>query len=639
MNILKNLGISSKDILPVAKNLGIGDMYNIATGKVSQDTIGKIIKNAPQATLEKLADKITLTPDMVNKIKKIAPLIKLDDPENRDKLKNIAKKLGMSEDDIHQIDKEAGKDATDKKIKRSDIQKILMDDDNKDTNDEDTNINKVKISKIELPNIRDDKITDDLRFINKILKKTERGYKITQEEQEKYDRTLDELKNIDDNNPDKDEVDKYLNAIKDNHIIGFDIKNSSISGNYIIIEFGRYAQLFRFCLIVIITICIFIYIVIVLISIINVIYLIIKIINSIISLFYNTIITNDQTLSYSAKQIIKSSKNNYKYDIFNIIAEQQTALTIFNTIIYIIYILMAYVILYLLCVIYVQMMKYTHTLNGSISDIDPKYQILSIIFIFFIFSIIHLLIYKFLFKNMAISNFKTITNFEDNIDKQIASIIDKSNNNNDECNNFFNLLTDTSKRNEIDTLFSIKVKNIKKDVDNNIRKYLMMYNIYMYFENYLYMNDIMKEKIKRYFGISSNNEEIEPITETPDITFIGLLDSNERKLLKAYHEDLPFHSLISKDYLEDYQVINEQIGTTIATINKNIIKYQGTFFPFLITCIYILIICFYNVYTLYIIFKFINDTENDNIFMPFIYTLSHRYITLYDRIYSLFFNK
>jgi hypothetical protein len=167
----------------------------------------------------------------------------------------------------------------------------------------------------------------------------------------------------------------------------------------------------------------------------------------------------------------------------------------------------------------------------------------------------------------------------------------------------------------------------------------MMYNIYMYFENYLYMNDIMKEKIKRYFGISSNDKELEPITDTPDITFIGLLDSNERKLLKAYHEDLPFHSLISKDYLEDYQVINEQIGTTIATINKNIIKYQGTFFPFLITCIYILIICFYNVYTLYIIFKFINDTENDNIFMPFIYTLSHRYITLYDRIYSLFFNK
>jgi hypothetical protein len=625
------------------KNISISNLYNIAKGKFSQDTIAKFIKSFPQDKLEQLAKNIKLTPDMVDKIKKIAPQIKLDDPNDREKLKYIANKSGMSQYDIDEIDLMVGTKATGKDLKIRDIQKILMNDDIDDTNNEDDNEDdnekKVKISKIKLPNINNNEITNNLHFINRILKKTEKGYKITQDEQEKYDRTLDELKNIDDNDPDKDEVNKYLNLIKKTHIIGFDIKNSSISGNYTIIEFARYAHLFRFCLIVIITICIFIYIIIVIISIINVIYLIIKIINSIISLFYNTIITNDQTLSYSAKQIIKSSKNNYKYDIFNIIAEQQTALTIFNTIIYIIYILMAYVILYLLCVIYVQMMRYTHTLNGSISDIDPKYQILSIIFIFFLFSIIHLLIYKFLFKKIAISNFKTITNFEDNIDKQIISIIDKSNNNNDECNKFFNLLTDTSKRNEIDTLFSIKVKNIKKDVDNNIRKYLMMYNIYMYFENYLYMNDIMKEKIKRYFGISSNNEEIEPITETPDITFIGLLDSNERKLLKAYHEDLPFHSLISKDYLEDYQDINEQIGTTIATINKNIIKYQGTFFPFLITCIYILIICFYNVYTLYIIFKFINNTENDNIFMPFIYTLSHRYITLYDRIYSLFFNK
>jgi hypothetical protein len=625
------------------RNISISNLYNIAKGKFSQDTIAKFIKSFPQDKLEQLAKNIKLTPDMVDKIKKIAPQIKLDDPNDREKLKYIANKSGMSQYDIDEIDLMVGTKATGKDLKIRDIQKILMNDDIDDTNNEDDNEDdnekKVKISKIKLPNINNNEITNNLHFINRILKKTEKGYKITQDEQEKYDRTLDELKNIDDNDPDKDEVNKYLNLIKKTHIIGFDIKNSSISGNYTIIEFARYAHLFRFCLIVIITICIFIYIIIVIISIINVIYLIIKIINSIISLFYNTIITNDQTLSYSAKQIIKSSKNNYKYDIFNIIAEQQTALTIFNTIIYIIYILMAYVILYLLCVIYVQMMRYTHTLNGSISDIDPKYQILSIIFIFFLFSIIHLLIYKFLFKKIAISNFKTITNFEDNIDKQIISIIDKSNNNNDECNKFFNLLTDTSKRNEIDTLFSIKVKNIKKDVDNNIRKYLMMYNIYMYFENYLYMNDIMKEKIKRYFGISSNNEEIEPITETPDITFIGLLDSNERKLLKAYHEDLPFHSLISKDYLEDYQDINEQIGTTIATINKNIIKYQGTFFPFLITCIYILIICFYNVYTLYIIFKFINNTENDNIFMPFIYTLSHRYITLYDRIYSLFFNK
>jgi hypothetical protein len=600
-------------------------------------TIVDFIETTPQNKLLDLAKLIPLTDTNINIIKEIAPKIKINNENLRDKILFIAKNIGIKDLDYIQLFDTLGKNPAN--IKISDIEKYLTGYDNNDITDkEPNNEDKLKISKIPLPNIWDTDIANKLRFINRILKSTEKGYKITQDEQEKYDRTLDELYNINDINPDKEEITKYLNQIKDNHLSGLDIKDKTIFGKKYIIEFTKYANLFKFCLKIIITICIFIYIIIVIISIINVIYLILKIINSIIYLFYNSIITNDQTLSYTAKQIVKSSKNNIKNDIFNIIAEQQTALTIFNTIIYIIYILMAYVIFYLLCVIYVQIMSYTHVINGSISDIDPKYQLLSLIVILFIFSITHLLIYKFLFKNMAISNYKSITNFENNVDKEIITLIDKSNNNNNECNTFFDLLTDASKRNELDTLFSNKIKNIKKDDNNNIRKYLMMYNIYMYFENYLYMNDIMKDKIKIFFGINKYNEEKDP-KYMADITFIGLLDSNERKLLKAYHEDLPFHSLISKDNLEDYQVINEQIATTIATINKNIIKYQGTFFPFLITCIYIIIICFYNVYTLYVIFKFISDTETDMIFMPFIYSLSSRYISYCDRIYSLFFNK
>jgi hypothetical protein len=606
-------------------------------------TIVDFIETTPQNKLLDLAKLISLTDTNINIIKEIAPKIKINNENLRNKILFIAKNIGIKDLDYIQLFDTLGKNPAN--IKISDIEKYLTGYDNNDitdkepNNEEPNNEDKLKISKIPLPNIHDTDIANKLRFINRILKSTEKGYKITQDEQEKYDRTLDELYNINDINPDKEEITKYLNQIKDNHLSGLDIKDKTIFGKKYIIEFTKYANLFKFCLKIIITICIFIYIIIVIISIINVIYLILKIITSIIYLFYNSIITNDQTLSYTAKQIVKSSKNNIKNDIFNIIAEQQTALTIFNTIIYIIYILMAYVIFYLLCVIYVQIMSYTHVINGSISDIDPKYQLLSLIVILFIFSITHLLIYKFLFKNMAISNYKSITNFENNVDKEIKTIIDKNYNYNDECNTFFNLLTDASKRNELDTLFSNKIKNIKKDDNNNnIRKYLMMYNIYMYFENYLYMNDIMKDKIKIFFGINKYNEEKDP-KYMADINFIGLLDSNERKLLKAYHEDLPFHSLISKDNLEDYQVINEQIATTIATINKNIIKYQGTFFPFLITCIYIIIICFYNVYTLYVIFKFISDTETDMIFMPFIYSLSSRYISYCDRIYSLFFNK
>jgi hypothetical protein len=162
----------------------------------------------------------------------------------------------------------------------------------------------------------------------------------------------------------------------------------------------------------------------------------------------------------------------------------------------------------------------------------------------------------------------------------------------------------------------------------------------MYFEEYLYMNDVMKDKIKKYFGISNDLDKADKDDkEVEQISFIGLLDSNERKLLKAYHEDLPFHKLVSKDYIEDYQKITEDITSAINSINKYIIKYTGTFFPFLITCIYICLICIYNIYTLYILFKFIIKTEEDDMFMTFIYTFSHKYIYYCEYIYSIFFNK
>ena len=233
------------------------------------------------------------------------------------------------------------------------------------------------------------------------------------------------------------------------------------------------------------------------------------------------------------------------------------------------------------------------------------------------------------------SSFKNINNFESNVDKTINYIILPKENNTNECVKFYELLSDTSKRNEIDIILSDKVANINTNTnDNDIRKYLMMYNIYMYFEEYLYMNDVMKDKIGNYFGIINDDNEI---PET--ITLIGLLDSNERKLLKVYHENLPFHSLISSSSLEKYQKINEDIIESINSINKQIIKYTGTFFPFLITCLYIFLICIYNIYTFYIILKYVVVTEKDNLFITFIYSFSHKYIYYCEKIYSIIFNK
>jgi len=620
--------------------LSIADKINIATKqRISQDSLNNLFTSLSVNEITKLLSKnnasIEIDPSMIDKMKTFSPNINFN-KENKEKFAIIAKKLNMSDEDINEIKENFGK-INKPFITLNDIQNSFsVTEDISPSPEIPSPKPKPKIDKVDLPNISDDDVSNNVGIVYKTIKNADKGHILTEEERLKYEKSLSELKNLDDSNPNKEEVEKYLEKIKDNINVD-DVGGVELGGNKTtIIDFTKYASLFRYCLVLIITICIIIYIIIVILSFINVVYLLIKIINTIISLFYNTVLTNEQTLSYNAKQIVKSTNNNFKYDIFNILTEQKTALTIFNSVIYIIYILMAYVIMYLLCVIYVQMMKYTHVLKGSLSDIDEKYKILPIIGLLLIFSIFHLLIYKFIFKNMAISNFKEITKFETDVDVRISNIIETKYNNNDECSKFFDLLTDTSKRNELDTYFSNKVKTIKVDNENSIRKYLMMYNIYMYFEEYLYMNDVMKEKIKNYFGISKdeNGDEVKQ-----DTTFIGLLDSNERKLLKLYHEDLPFHTLISKDYLEDYQKVNEEISLTINAINKYIIKYTGTFFPFLITCIYIFLICIYNIYTLYIIFKFIIYTEEDDYFISFIYTFSHKYIIYCEKIYSFFFSK
>ena len=624
-----------KSFLPLMKNLSYSDKIKIATkGKISQELINKIIKGITENDIVKTTDNLKingklLQPEIIDKMKEMAAKITLDDI-NKNKVKLIAEKLNIPEGDIIEIERKMGTNASND-VSLEDINKILTNESVSELMK--TPANTKKLKEIPSPIIGNTDIAEKIRDLNRTIKKTEKGYSITQEEKENYEKKLDELKNIDENDGDKDEVKKYLTNINDN----IDIDNKIT--NKIIIDFSKYASLFRFCLIMIICICLFIYIIIVVLSFINVVYLLFKIIHSIINLFYNTVIPNHQTLSYNAKQIIKSTNNNYKYDIFNIIAEQKTSLTIFNTIIYIAYILMAYVILYLLCVIYAQIMRYTHIFKGSLSDIDSKYQILSIIGILFIFSLLHLLIYKFIYKNMALSNFKELNNFEKDVDMRLSNIIMTTYNNNDECLKFFELLADTSKRNELDSLFANKVKTIKTDNENNVRKYLMMYNIYMYFEEYLYIDDVMRDKIKKYFGMQTKPEkDVKPDEEVEEISFIGLLDSNERKLLKAYHEDLPFHKLISKDYIEDYQKITEDITSTISAVNKYIIKYTGTFFPFLITCIYIILICIYNIYTLYILCNFINGTESENLFITFIYTFSHKYIYYCEKIYLLFFN-
>jgi hypothetical protein len=254
------------------------------------------------------------------------------------------------------------------------------------------------------------------------------------------------------------------------------------------------------------------------------------------------------------------------------------------------------------------MLPKTHYLHGDIKDIDPRFTLLTVIAIIFMCSFIHLLIYKFLFKSICVSKFKELASSEYNIDNLIKNEI--SNNKKlelEDFDKFYKLLQDISNRNEVDRFFNNMVLNLNDNGDNDLGKYLLIYDIYVYFEEYIYLDDINRILIKKYFNeiIQGNNK----LTNT----FIAFLDTNERRLIKPYHEELPFYNQIPNEKLENYKIINENIGDILKNINKSIIKYSGTFYPF----------------------SFIADTKEENIFFDAIYTLADKILYYYKMIYNI----
>jgi len=349
-------------LLPIIKkNI---PMIDFLRQRIPKDSIDKIIKEIPQDKFKEFAKNLQLDgkeipPKIISELQDLAKTVKLD-ANNIEKLKYVATSLNFKPDDIALIENSVGTGVIKPYFKMNDFQNILNTLSNNgevssmpiETTEVKVPSKKITDKSIKLPEIKNEEIINKIIDLRNTIKKAEKGFVVSQEDREKYDRTLDELKKIDEDDPDKAEVTKYLDKINDN----LNIDAATVNKNKVIVNFTQFASIFKYCLVIIISICVFIYVIIAILSLINVLYLLFKTINSIISLFYNTVLTNEQTLSYSAKQIVKSTNNSYKYDVFNILAEQKTALTIFNSVIYIIYILMAYVIVYLLCVIYVQIL-------------------------------------------------------------------------------------------------------------------------------------------------------------------------------------------------------------------------------------------------------------------------------------------
>jgi hypothetical protein len=147
-------------------------------------------------------------------------------------------------------------------------------------------------------------------------------------------------------------------------------------------------------------------------------------------------------------------------------------------------------------------MFYTHKLVGDVKDIDPDANLMLIIVLIFALSMVHIFIYKFILKNSGINQYKKVIEYEKNLDKTIVDYLKTSSpaQYTDEDKKFYHLLIDTTKYDEINSFFEKKINDLS-DAGNNIGKYMLIYNLYNYFSNYITMNDVYQYKIGTYLQL------------------------------------------------------------------------------------------------------------------------------------------
>uniref|UniRef100_A0A6C0CF71 Uncharacterized protein n=1 Tax=viral metagenome TaxID=1070528 RepID=A0A6C0CF71_9ZZZZ len=470
-------------------------------------------------------------------------------------------------------------------------------------------------------------------FMDDYVKRVERGEIVTAQDSERFRNLGNDLAyRLKMREPNDTNIKSFADEIIKKHGL-IDLSKhdlNEIEGKKL--DFTLVAKIFRSILLIITSLCIVMYLIVLLLSIFNVINLFVQIFIGITSIFYNKSTSNKETLSYKVKNILKCTKDNYKYDILNILNEEMASLSVFNLTVYIIYLLMFYIIIY---VIYVAISSVPlsknekYTLIGSINDIDDnQYSLLGVTAVIFAFSIIHLLYYKFLFKSISYKQYQNVNGFEETIDNLIGNVIKNDNDSFD--TSFFTVLKDSSKRKQIDNIITSELSDLDASNanNNNLYSYLLIYDIYMYLEHNTYLNDVKKAEVQDYFDKLMQGS-------TPNNTFISFLDTNERKLIKPYHEELPFYRSIPQDKIEFFETINENIATTISSINKNIISYTGTFNAFLFTSIYVITICIYNLISVYIIMIMVINA-GPTVFHEYIVWIADMYVKTINMIYNYF---
>ena len=351
--------------------------------------------------------------------------------------------------------------------------------------------------------------------------------------------------------------------------------------------------------------------------------LIYDIIINTITLFVNSAnSTNNLSLNYITKSIIKCNKNNYDKDRFFILTEQKQNLSIFNIGSYTLYLLIVYFITYLILVFYATQMKLKFI--GNFNDIDNKQIYLSMIILLIIYSFIHLLIFKYFFKPYVYIPYKTINVEETEIDKLIASYIIVKTEENDKpkkiikFNDLFELLYDASKIEELSDYFLKEIKN--ENADGCLEQKIIIYNLYEYLRKYVIFDDVFKNKFKTYCSTLENKT----------ITFISMLKNDEINIISNYHEELNFINKLDDKSIEFYNILNADVSKKLKEINKIIITHNKTTLPFFITIVYMIIIFLLNLIFIYFIIKQIIADETDA-YHKYIKTAS---IILNDNIYN-----
>ncbi len=447
-------------------------------------------------------------------------------------------------------------------------------------------------------------IVQSEEYLKKI--KNNREYKSNEEYKRQVDLLEKTINGI--NIGDKKIKDKVEEEIKDKRVIKDVISKEEKEKNKDNIYFEDYIQLFKTALKFFTYGAILFSFIVLFISILGLLILIYDMIYNTIKLFVNSQnSTNNLSLDYISKSIIKCDKNNYGNDRFFVLTEQKQNLTIFNFGAYTLYLLIIYLLVYFSLVFYSNQMKYIFI--GSLYDIDNNFIYLIMIIILIVYSLIHLIIFKFLFKPYVYIPYKTIDNEEKNIDKMISDFIIVKNKEgiNIKFNDFFDLLYDASKIDELSEYFLKQIKN--EDEEGCLTQKIIIYNLYEYLRQYVYFDEDFKNNFAQYCSTDENDK---PKYDNGDtITFISMLKKDEIKIISNYHEDLDFVNKLEDDNIEFYNKLNLQVSNKIKDINKKIITHNKTSLPFFITIIYMIIIFILNFIIVYIIIIQIEKDKTD----------------------------